>query len=89
MNRIEKSREILPCLAAACEAIGAETSGAGDGVTGAPGSPGTRQVNTAYFYSLLFTADNLRLVHIACHDKKAHIDFTCDTAKSTIESTVK
>ncbi|XP_033104602.1 DNA fragmentation factor subunit beta-like [Anneissia japonica] len=31
-----------------------------------------RTVNSAYFFSLLFTTRNLKLVHIVCHDKGAH-----------------
>ena len=30
------------------------------------------QLNNHYFYQLLFTRVNLRLVHISCHDKKEH-----------------
>ena len=37
------------------------------------------QVNTAYFYSLLFTRRNLKLVHIVCHDKQEHLAAKCDT----------
>lgn len=36
-----------------------------------------RQVDWEYFYSLLFTAENLKLVHIACHKKTAH-GLRCD-----------
>lgn len=31
-----------------------------------------REVNWEYFYSLLFTVENLKLVHIACHKKTIH-----------------
>ena len=31
-----------------------------------------REVNWEYFYSLLFTAENPKLVHIACHKKTIH-----------------
>ncbi|XP_076860077.1 DNA fragmentation factor subunit beta isoform X2 [Brachyhypopomus gauderio] len=34
-------------------------------------------VNLDYFYNLLFTRVNLKLVHIVCHKKGAH-DLTCD-----------
>ncbi|XP_047464059.1 DNA fragmentation factor subunit beta [Mugil cephalus] len=37
-------------------------------------------VNLNYFYRLLFTRDNLKLVHIVCHKKDAH-NLTCDTKK--------
>ncbi|XP_041859807.1 DNA fragmentation factor subunit beta [Melanotaenia boesemani] len=37
-------------------------------------------LNLNYFYQLLFTKDNLKLVHIVCHKKGAHNLF-CDTKK--------
>ncbi|KAM7100308.1 DNA fragmentation factor subunit beta isoform 1-T1 [Molossus nigricans] len=36
-----------------------------------------RQVDWEYFYSLLFTSENLKLVHIACHKKTSH-GLRCD-----------
>ncbi|XP_057607337.1 DNA fragmentation factor subunit beta-like [Chionomys nivalis] len=39
-----------------------------------------RKINCAYFYNLLFTSDNLKLVHIACHKKTAH-KLQCDHNK--------
>ncbi|KAK2489603.1 hypothetical protein MC885_012293 [Smutsia gigantea] len=33
---------------------------------------GGGEVDWEYFYSLLFTSENLKLVHIACHKKTAH-----------------
>lgn len=36
-----------------------------------------RQVNWEYFYSLLFTSENLKLVHVACHKKTTH-RLSCD-----------
>ncbi|XP_005986103.1 DNA fragmentation factor subunit beta [Latimeria chalumnae] len=38
------------------------------------------EVNWEYFYRLLFTKDNLRLVHVACHKKTSH-NLSCDKAK--------
>lgn len=35
-------------------------------------------VNLDYFYRLLFTRENLKLVHIVCHKKGAH-NLLCDT----------
>ncbi|XP_072537646.1 DNA fragmentation factor subunit beta isoform X2 [Salminus brasiliensis] len=35
-------------------------------------------INMDYFYKLLFTRENLKLVHIVCHKKGAH-DLTCDS----------
>ncbi|KAH0514775.1 DNA fragmentation factor subunit beta, partial [Microtus ochrogaster] len=37
-------------------------------------------VNWEYFYSLLFTAENLKLVHSACHKKTTH-KLQCDCSK--------
>ena len=37
-------------------------------------------VNLTYFYRLLFTTDNLKLVHIVCHKKVPHL-LQCDTKK--------
>ena len=31
--------------------------------------PKKKKVNNKYFYELLFNTDNLKLVHICCHDK--------------------
>lgn len=43
-------------------------------------------VNLDYFYQLLFTRDNLKLVHIVCHNKAAH-NLLCDTKKVLRRST--
>ncbi|XP_010873668.2 DNA fragmentation factor subunit beta isoform X1 [Esox lucius] len=37
-------------------------------------------INLDYFYNLLFTRENLKLVHIVCHKKGAH-DLLCDKKK--------
>ena len=42
---------------------------------------GRRRVNWRYFHRLLFTTDNLRLVHIVCHDKSSHELLTCDKSQ--------
>lgn len=34
-----------------------------------------------YFFKLLFERENLRLVHIACHDKKEHTSAQLDENK--------
>uniref|UniRef100_A0A8D0BR56 DNA fragmentation factor subunit beta n=1 Tax=Salvator merianae TaxID=96440 RepID=A0A8D0BR56_SALMN len=39
-----------------------------------------REVNWAYFYQLLFTVKNLKLVHVACHKKSSH-NLSCDKSK--------
>lgn len=38
------------------------------------------EVNLDYFYGLLFTTENLKLVHIVCHKKEAH-NLQCDSRK--------
>jgi len=38
----------------------------------------TCQINMNYFYDLLFTTVNLKLVHIVCHDKGQHHTAKCD-----------
>lgn len=43
----------------------------------AVGARAGRQVAWEYFYSLLFTCENLKLVHIACHKKTTH-RLSCD-----------
>ena len=37
-----------------------------------------RKLNKDYFYDLLFTRKNLKLVHIVCHDKQEHQNKKCD-----------
>ena len=37
-------------------------------------------INLTYFYRLLFTTDNLRLVHFVCHKKVPHL-LQCDSKK--------
>lgn len=39
-----------------------------------------REVDWEYFYNLLFTSQNLKLVHIACHKKTIH-KLQCDHSK--------
>ncbi|XP_035237186.1 DNA fragmentation factor subunit beta isoform X1 [Anguilla anguilla] len=38
----------------------------------------SNDINWDYFYRLLFTKENLKLVHIVCHKKRAH-DLLCDS----------
>lgn len=38
------------------------------------------EVNLDYFYRLLFTTENLKLVHVVCHKKEAH-NLACDSRK--------
>ena len=39
------------------------------------------KVSSDYFYGLLFTRSNLKLVHIVCHDKGCHTGAVCDKRK--------
>ncbi|XP_001376769.3 DNA fragmentation factor subunit beta [Monodelphis domestica] len=39
-----------------------------------------REVDWEYFYNLLFTSNNLKLVHIACHKKCSH-NLSCDETR--------
>ncbi|KAG0431168.1 hypothetical protein HPB47_022029 [Ixodes persulcatus] len=39
-----------------------------------------RILNARYFYKLLFTTDNLKLVHPVCHIKSEHGGFKCERA---------
>ena len=41
--------------------------------------PKSKEINVDYFYKLLFTRHNLKLVHIVCHDKQVHCNKKCDT----------
>ena len=43
--------------------------------------PPKASLNWEYFYSLLFTRANLKLVHTSCHDKKEHLTAKCDAKK--------
>lgn len=43
--------------------------------------PSKKKLNMKYFYSLLFTRENLKLVHITCHKKEEHKSRKCDSNK--------
>ncbi|XP_008179153.1 DNA fragmentation factor subunit beta isoform X3 [Acyrthosiphon pisum] len=59
---VERSRTIIPALFEASKMA----------------SEVHRSINMNYFYELLFTTVNLKLVHIVCHDKGQHISAKCD-----------
>lgn len=59
---IEKSREVIPTFVDVAEGK----------------RPKGLDVNWQYFYDLLFTKKNLKLVHIACHLKGVHSGKTCN-----------
>jgi len=48
-----------------------------------------RSINMNYFYDLLFTTVNLKLVHIVCHDKGQHDSAKCDPKCYLIDEQVK
>nr|CAD7392670.1 unnamed protein product [Timema cristinae] len=62
-HRIERSRTVVPAILEAASISVQEH----------------RKVNCSYFFTLLFTLSNLKLVHIVCHDKGAH-NVRCDPA---------
>jgi len=61
---IERSRSIVPSLVEATKLV--------------LKSKKKNKINVEYFYSLMFTRTNLRLVHIVCHDKQEHCSAKCD-----------
>ncbi|XP_023345154.1 DNA fragmentation factor subunit beta [Eurytemora carolleeae] len=63
---IERSRSIVPSMIEAVETL--------------EKSKKKLKINNEYFYSLLFTRKNLRLVHIVCHDKQEHGSAKCNKA---------
>jgi hypothetical protein len=64
---VERSRSIVPALLEAAEQASRKKA----------------VINTNYFYRLLFTTENLKLVHIVCHDKGLH-SVHCDSHKFTV-----
>lgn len=61
--RVERSRSVIPAL------FEASTKA----------SKACCSINMKYFYDLLFTTTNLKLVHIVCHDKGQHDTAKCDS----------
>ncbi|XP_026820594.1 DNA fragmentation factor subunit beta isoform X2 [Rhopalosiphum maidis] len=59
---VERSRSVIPALFEASEMA----------------SKVACSINMNYFYDLLFTTVNLKLVHIVCHDKGQHSSAKCD-----------
>ncbi len=59
----------------------AAPAAAGRGVTGSRG-----RVNWLYFFELLFTRRNLKLVHPVCHDKCGHDAMKCDPKRFYLKS---
>ena len=48
-----------------------------------------RTLNMDYFYDLLFTRKNLKLVHIVCHDKQEHANQKCDQSNVFLHQEVE
>lgn len=51
--------------------------------------PRGKDVNWKYFFDLLFTLGNLKLVDIRCHKKTAHTSCVVDTDKIYVASELK
>lgn len=64
---VERSRSVVPALLEAAKQA----------------SDNNCAINANYFYRLLFTTDNLKLVHIICHDKGTH-GIQCDSREFTL-----
>ncbi|XKL68944.1 hypothetical protein PGB90_006713 [Kerria lacca] len=69
-HRIERSRNIIPSLIKASEICYRNSN---------------YQINSEYFYDLLFTLKNLKFVHIVCHDKNEHKSAICDFKRIVIK----
>ncbi|KAJ9581202.1 hypothetical protein L9F63_023620, partial [Diploptera punctata] len=66
---IERSRTIIPAILEAAKMASA--------------SENKSAINYNYFYKLIFTTANLKLVHIVCHDKSVH-NVKCDAIKYSL-----
>ncbi|XP_063235539.1 DNA fragmentation factor subunit beta isoform X2 [Bacillus rossius redtenbacheri] len=66
-HRIERSRTVIPAMLEAAQQAVEEQ----------------RSVRWSYFFQLLFTHHNLKLVHIVCHDKSVH-SAKCDPSQYLI-----
>ncbi|XP_034243571.1 DNA fragmentation factor subunit beta-like isoform X3 [Thrips palmi] len=72
-HRIERSRRIGPALLEAAKLA----------------VHNNEDINAMYFFTLLFTSKNLKLVHIVCHDKGEHHGADCISKRLTINKSVK
>lgn len=72
-HRIERSRRIGPALLEAAKLAVRKNE----------------DINSLYFFTLLFTSQNLKLVHIVCHDKGEHHGADCITKRLTTNKNVK
>lgn len=71
--RVERSRSVIPALFDAS----------------LEASKACCSINMNYFYDLLFTTVNLKLVHIVCHDKGQHESAKCDSKMYLEDKQVK
>lgn len=71
LHRVERSRRVIPALLHASEICCSNRK--------------PYRINSDYFYELLFTTKNLKLVHIVCHDKNEHKSAICDRKLYVIE----
>lgn len=71
--RVEKSRTVIPAMFEASMMA----------------SKASCSINTNYFYDMLFTTVNLKLVHIVCHDKGQHDSAKCNPKLYLIAKQVK
>ncbi|BET00886.1 DNA fragmentation factor [Nesidiocoris tenuis] len=69
-HRIERSRTIVPSILDAVELLKDDSS----------------CLNVDRIYELLFTTANLKLVHVVCHDKGAHVGATCSPKELIVHS---
>ncbi|KAK3913171.1 DNA fragmentation factor subunit beta [Frankliniella fusca] len=72
-HRIERSRRIGPALLEAAKQAVQKNEA----------------INAFYFFTLLFTSKNLKLVHIVCHDKGEHHGADCITKRLTTSKVLK
>ena len=102
MYRIEKSREILPQIIHAARntlagnklndmfhiiyRIEKSREILPQILRAARNTPAGNKLNWLYFYQLLFTRKNLKLVHAVCHDKSGHEDAKCDPGQFYIKA---
>lgn len=72
--RIERSRTIIPSMVKASEVCCRDSNSV---------------INWGYFYDLFFSRQNLKLVHIVCHDKNEHKTAVCDAKKIIIRVIIR
>lgn len=71
-HRIEISRSIIPSILETVQAFVASTGGARSMVRCERHRRRARSVSVMKYFLEIFTVDNLKFVHIVCHDKGVH-----------------